>query len=319
MNKYQRLAWARLKEDEKMAVTLTLSNSKSTWEAGEIMGKSHYKFIEIKQRAMAFMKLFAYHYQTFRVLIPEEVSMNPTIKEYLLLTIEKRLMPHEAVKIIANPIFQKLEHREKMMRFEFDKWRYSKNPFEKAFFQFLLEFDRWNNHRILPKTMQEPHAFKRRNKNYLLQYIRAWGKQDSSYRANITQLIKASKKIKTKGFIVLIHSYKQEDFTVLRVDYSDEITQKICYDNRYFIFSTREEAKYIGKILIGYFYRDYKHCRDGLYFWADFRDKIQKALNYKKIVGVIEERPAPLIPDEDGGLTRTYLEKARKNPNYLFE
>ena len=51
MNKYQQKAWDCLTPTEQQSLFLQLSESKSSWEAGEILRLSHYKYLEIKERS----------------------------------------------------------------------------------------------------------------------------------------------------------------------------------------------------------------------------------------------------------------------------
>jgi hypothetical protein len=43
-------AWGLLTEEEQTALKLQLGLGKSSWQASEIMGKAHYKYLEIKKR-----------------------------------------------------------------------------------------------------------------------------------------------------------------------------------------------------------------------------------------------------------------------------
>ena len=65
MNEIQNKAWNLLTEKEKQALTLGLGYAKSSWEVGEMMGLSHYKFLELKERAERFFKLFEITYEGF--------------------------------------------------------------------------------------------------------------------------------------------------------------------------------------------------------------------------------------------------------------
>lgn len=58
MNEYQKKAWDCLTPTEQQSLFLQLSESKSSWEAGEILKLSHYKYLEIKERSEKFFRLF---------------------------------------------------------------------------------------------------------------------------------------------------------------------------------------------------------------------------------------------------------------------
>ena len=59
MNDAQKKAWDCLNEIERQSLFLQLSESKSSWEAGEILKLSHYKYLEIRERSEKFFRLFS--------------------------------------------------------------------------------------------------------------------------------------------------------------------------------------------------------------------------------------------------------------------
>lgn len=59
MNEAQQKAWSCLIDKEQQSLFLQLSESKSSWEAGEILKLSHYKYLEIRERSEKFFRLFS--------------------------------------------------------------------------------------------------------------------------------------------------------------------------------------------------------------------------------------------------------------------
>lgn len=59
MNEAQQKAWSCLIGKEQQSLFLQLSESKSSWEAGEILKLSHYKYLEIRERSEKFFRLFS--------------------------------------------------------------------------------------------------------------------------------------------------------------------------------------------------------------------------------------------------------------------
>lgn len=59
MNDAQKKAWDCLNEIERQSLFLQLSENKSSWEAGEILKLSHYKYLEIRERSEKFFRLFS--------------------------------------------------------------------------------------------------------------------------------------------------------------------------------------------------------------------------------------------------------------------
>ena len=78
MNDAQKKAWDCLNEIERQSLFLQLSESKSSWEAGEILKLSHYKYLEIRERSEKFFRLFSdffeLHTSIFRPDCPCERS-----------------------------------------------------------------------------------------------------------------------------------------------------------------------------------------------------------------------------------------------------
>lgn len=59
MDEAQQKAWSCLIDKEQQSLFLQLSESKSSWEAGEILKLSHYKYLEIRERSEKFFRLFS--------------------------------------------------------------------------------------------------------------------------------------------------------------------------------------------------------------------------------------------------------------------
>lgn len=59
MNEAQQKAWSCLIDKEQQSLFLQLSESKSSWEVGEILKLSHYKYLEIRERSEKFFRLFS--------------------------------------------------------------------------------------------------------------------------------------------------------------------------------------------------------------------------------------------------------------------
>ena len=54
MNEAQKKAWDCLKDLEQKSLFLQLSENKSSWEAGEILKLSHYKYLEVGKGQKSF-------------------------------------------------------------------------------------------------------------------------------------------------------------------------------------------------------------------------------------------------------------------------
>lgn len=61
MNEAQQKAWSCLIDKEQQSLFLQLSESKSSWEAGEILKLSHYKYLEIRngqRNSLGYSRIF---------------------------------------------------------------------------------------------------------------------------------------------------------------------------------------------------------------------------------------------------------------------
>ena len=69
MESYREKAWECLTEQEQNSLFLNLSKGLSTRETGEILGVSHYKYLEIKARAEKLFKLFSDYFELHPSLV----------------------------------------------------------------------------------------------------------------------------------------------------------------------------------------------------------------------------------------------------------
>lgn len=304
--------WAHLNDDEKMALTLATANGKSTWEAGTIMGKSHYKFLEIYHRGLHFLKLFTQHYQLHKDFFSSDLSIHPVVKTYLDLVMRLRYKPSDAFKKINHPIFNHSKHRLVIFEKELEKWRVSKIPSENLFFDLVMEFDRWNNYRILPRELQEPHAFKRRNKNSLRLVMRAWmnfkDKQPLVLRS-LLDLENPSSKGEKKAFVGIITDGRSYQYKVIQISL-DKKTLSILKSYKIFAFRKEKEAIDLMNITTDYFAKHEHKSAEGLIFWPIIRLDVQKAINYNLLMGITPHRVIQLKnPYTNGASDREILIK----------
>lgn len=285
--------WSHLSTDETTALTLVLGNGKSTWEGGTIMQKSHYKFLEILQRGKHFIKLFSQQYHLYKTLIPDSVTINPIVKDYLLLVIGKRVKPTDAIKQMNHPIFSVTKHRTEYLKRELDKWSVSKEPAEQLFYNLVMEFDRWNNWRILPKELQEPHAFKRRNKNVIRYYLKNWANADIDDSQELVEMIRREK-AKNIGYVGIIYNCRSYEFEIVKVNLESKKTNKLCNDLKYFIFKDPKDCEKLLEVVTEYFGKDERKSAEGLNFWPQIRILISRAYNYNQIMGITPDRTITL-------------------------
>lgn len=79
MTPYQEKAWDCLKEKERQCLFLAISENKSTCEASQLMGMTHYKYMELKERAEKFFRLFSDFFENTRQYLDQIVLVNSNL------------------------------------------------------------------------------------------------------------------------------------------------------------------------------------------------------------------------------------------------
>lgn len=300
MAKVNRAAWNILSPDEKTALGLQHGMNKSSWESGEIMDKSHYKYLEIKYRAEKFLAIFTEHLEIYPELIPDYISGEIPVKKYFRWCIGERLKPMAALERLndnsIDRVFTKSSMNARIIE-QVRAWGRSENVYELAAFNLVKEFDRWNNYRILPREIQEPSAFKRRVKNMYKKHIRALTSMPSISKEKLLELSRAKKA--PYAYMPLLQS---DGWSIVKVKVNKLITplyNELCL----YTFKTYAEADtYIANVF-SYVNKKEKDCKDGIIFWQIYRECIQTATNYNEVQKITA--------------TRSHLEMALKNLSYL--
>jgi hypothetical protein len=293
MNQIPEEVWAILLPDEKMALGLQYSMDKSSWQAGEIMNKSHYKYLEIRYRAEKFLKMFKEHLDLFIVVIPDFIQGDEIVKQYFNLCITQRMKPGSAIEQVGN--IKKKQLDAKIIK-TMALWADPNNGNEFVLYNLVREFDRWNNFRILPEPIREPSAFKRRVKNAYKRQVRMMGELSPLAVKKINQLCKVpTKKYNPYFYLPLVNKKKVE---IIRVKGNKRTTELLTELNLYY-FKKLEDATMYIESLHKYLVTPIRECTDGLNFWPVYRDYIKKATNYEAV-----QKITP---------TRRYLEMAVKN------
>lgn len=292
--KINELAWDILNEDERTALSLGLGHGKSTWESGEIMGKAHFKYLEIQKRAQKFLEIFTNHFTKYDGLFPVELTLSFPFKEYLQLTILERLNISKATRKMEDQNYSIATRRNKLIIREIEKLRSSTSEAALDLYSLIMDFDRWNNFRILPLEIQEPSAFKRRNKarnnkhlknlTTLPQFSIIKIKENFSYRGKYPKL-----------YLPIISNYLDNGYMIVSIKDEPKVVNKITSIGL-FLFPDRAKAEEFARLISDYYLNCKKSCRTGQKFWPEFRVLIIEASNYKKIENIHK--------------SRTYLDKA---------
>ncbi len=172
MEPYREEAWNCLTKVEQDSLFLNLSQGLSTRRAGEVLKISHYKYLEIKARAEKFFKMFSDYFYKHPSLINPKAPIGQDFRDYLYGLILTRLPKDEAINYAGDSAWVLHEFNTKKVALNMERLKNSKDPWDKDLYILIMEFDRWNSFRILPKLLQAPSAYKRRtNKKYKI-YLR---------------------------------------------------------------------------------------------------------------------------------------------------
>lgn len=289
MKPNQKAAWEILTEDEKTSLTLQIGLSKSSWEVGEIMTKSHYKYLEIKYRADHFLKIFADHLYLYDRLVPD-VKCNPFVLLFLRKCIEERKKPLAVIAEINDTITDinrdkiSKQSMNALLEEQISIWQKSEDAHEKVTLEMVKEFDRWNNFRILPRNIQEPSAYKRRVKNVYKKHIRM---VTSIHPLSVKKLLKLYSA--NKGKCLLLPLLTPDTCGVFKIRYNQQ-SFKIINKIGLYLFEDEKIAKeYLSELEI-YTGKRKKDCTDGLNFWPKYRQLIGRAKNYQEIQQITPNR-----------------------------
>lgn len=283
-------AWAILTPDEQMAITLGISWGKSSWEAGEIMHKSHYKYLELRTRSEKYLRIFTSYFTKYDSLFPADIAeyLAEHFKEYLVYVIIDRIRPLDAINKVEDKRYWINSSRARLITESMGKLRKLNTESSEDLYNLIMDFDRWSATRILPKNLQEPSAYKRRNKNIsnshlknlvnlplisLNKIIKKWG-----YEQKL--------KNKTAFYAPLISMELEGGFYILRV-INDKFYRDKFNELAIPVYDNREDAEVFARLVSNYFLqKETKTPVQGQKFWPSYREMMGKAINHDDIKNI---------------------------------
>ncbi len=282
------LVWDILTPEEQASISLQIIEDKSTWQAGSILDKSHYKYLEIYTRAKEYIRLFTGYFKEYDELVPSEVHIDKNLKEYFINVIQKRMSIIEATEDLGSSI-SKAKNRKKLILDHYKKWAKSPYRDEQKFLELLLHFDAWNNFRILPREIQEPHAFKRRNKNRYKQHINLMMNIPEYTLDRFFRMITKGK-VNTPEmlYVPIITDNEIKCFSVFPIDNNPRNVNLINSMALYYFGDEYEATVYMEHIIEPFLQK--KSCKQGLDFWPKYRAAIRQAINYDQQQNIIPNR-----------------------------
>lgn len=283
MKPSQEKAWNLLTDNEKNALYLQLSQGQSSWEAGEILQIPHYKYLELKERSIKFFKMFTEYFEEFNSLIPPNSVIDDRFRDFIEGIIEKRLTKKEALSYTGDSSMLVHEISSKVIIRNMKRLVSSENIHDNRLHDLIIEFDRWNNKRILPREIQLPSAYKRR-----------WNKRDKTYIRYISNIPESKIKAIIKLFsyrpyksnskayyITLISSNFDDGYLVLSVKPDKKTVQKLSKLS-IFIFKDKDMADTFG-FIITRFLENPQNPKSGQKFWSNYREHLENTINKDQI------------------------------------
>jgi hypothetical protein len=288
MTEAQSKAWNCLREDEKQSLFLQMSSGKSTWEAGTIMGRSHYKYIEIRERSQKFFKMFTEFFEKHESIFRPGCPCSQLFRDYIEAVIERRVTRRQAIVKTGSSVHVAFKNiRTPMLELNINKLRISEDPWDIDTMNLIVEFDRWNNFRVLPKRMQAPSAYRRRSNgkyklylSYMLDRFPKW------LQRKIQERFKAPRS-KSVYYIAIFSKEKFKDnfgYKVLAIQKTEEAIREMSRFMIY-VFDDKELADSFG-FLVSQFRDRTCNIKTGQYFWREYREVIEKAINYNMVSNI---------------------------------
>lgn len=280
MEPYQDKAWDILTNNEKNSLFLQMSQGQSSWEAGEILNIPHYKYLELKERSIKFFKMFSEYFQEFGVLIRPDSVVDDRFRDYVEGIIEKRLTREEALKYTGDSALSLKELSDSIITKNMKRLLESEYKHDNRLYDLIIEFDRWNNRRVLPRELQLPSAYKRRNNKRDKTYINFISKIPEHKVEALINIFtyKPRKSNKKIYYITLISSKSPDGYYVVPIKPSKETIMKISKLSLY-IFDDKDKADTFG-FLISKFISNDKTPKIGQQFWVKYREYLKMSINY---------------------------------------
>lgn len=281
MERYQEIAWDCLTEQEQECLFLSISNGLSGWKTGEILGITHYKLLELKARSEKFFKLFSDYFQLYPTLIRPKAPLDSRFRDYIYGSIVKRLPKEEAIVYAGDSSWLLVPIRNPRIIKNMERLRESEDKWDKDLYALIMEFDRWNNWRILPRILQAPSAYKRRTTKKDKVYLRYLHRiPDFKIRAMVDMYWRAGKP-GYRYFVAFISTTFPEGYVVVPIK-KDKATVDAITKMKIYIFENRIDADEWG-LMVKNFFVNTCNPRAGLNFWKRYRELTETAINYKYI------------------------------------
>lgn len=288
-------AWYILTDEEKAALSLTVNHSKSSWQAGEILNKAHYKFLEIQARAKHFYKMFIIYFEKSNGhIVPEQSDITWDFQEFILCTLQNRMGYRETLRAIGKGTeltSKRAYKRDQQLQDYMYALANHKDPLHRDLYDLIVEFDRWNNFRILPEILREPSAYKRRNKSRLIKHLKNLKEIELYLLDRLKKKFVAPKNYNRRVvYLPIVCDIEPDNYSLLRIQATSKNIEYISKSLKLYLFDDFDTAETYALLVEGYLNAGKKSCKDGQSFWPQYRTMIKDAYNYKEVNNIISRR-----------------------------
>jgi hypothetical protein len=281
-------AWEILTPTEQMALHLRLNQGLSSEGIAKAMNKPIYKTIEHLKRGEKYLKMFTDFFEKYPSLFRPDGPCTHQFKDYMEALIEKRLIRREASHYADDKYFFINRFRKEQVIEGMKYLRYSFHPWDKDAYTLIVEYDRWNNNRILPQELQAPTAFRRRNKNRHRKYVQyLLTLPDRRIRQIIDYYYDDSGPLTTKRYIVMFSDTLFSPKNFYMCPFRDKDGENSIFFTkklRLFVFTTLDDAEQFGMLVSSY---DIAISQNkSRLFWKSFYEVIKYAENHDAIMNM---------------------------------
>lgn len=279
MEPYQEKAWDCLTKPEQDSLFLNISQGLSTRKVGDILHMSHYKYMELKARAEKLFKLFSDYFYKHSDLVSPKAPIGNDFRDYLYGTMTKRLSKEEALVYVGDSVWRVQEYQTSKTEKNMKRLKESKNIWDQDLYKLIMEFDRWNSYRILPRMLQAPSPYKRRtNKKYKI-YL-SFLHQIPTYKLDYI-IDNYWKKSGPVNYIALVSEDRfKYGYQVVPVSQDAEVTAALT-GMKVYVFQDFTDAEDFGLQASNFFLIGV--TTTGMKFWGHFHELIQRAVNFREI------------------------------------
>lgn len=281
MEKYQEIAWDCLTKQEQDSLFLNISQGISARKVSEMMEIPFYKYLELKARSEKLFKLFSDYFEIYPDLIRPHAPISNRFRDYLYGCILKRLSRDDAAIYTGDSTWLVAPVSNDRITRGIENLRASDNKWDKDLYALIIEFDRWNSFRILPRMLQAPSAYKRRLSKKHKVYINYLHRvPDFKIRAMVDMYWRNGKP-ENRYFVAFISSIFSDGYSVVPIMKNKKVVDDIT-KNKIYIFEKKEDASIFG-VLVSRYSISTTDKGAAQFYWREYREVIQKAINYKYI------------------------------------